>query len=84
MDTVYYGGVDGHQCAAGAGWSLVVGVAAFVGCVSMVSSNAMAVILDEFPIWQERRLHWPGSSVLASGQLLAHCFLLRPLTLHGR
>ena len=34
----------------GAGfWSLVVGVAAFVGCVSLVSSNAMAVILDEFP-----------------------------------
>ncbi|MCU6328974.1 Bcr/CflA family multidrug efflux MFS transporter [Enterobacter quasiroggenkampii] len=30
-------------------WTLVVGVAAFVGCVSMVSSNAMAVILDEFP-----------------------------------
>ena len=27
----------------------MVGVAAFVGCVSMVSSNAMAVILDEFP-----------------------------------
>jgi DHA1 family bicyclomycin/chloramphenicol resistance-like MFS transporter len=25
-------------------WALVVGVAAFVGCVSMVSSNAMAVI----------------------------------------
>ncbi|HDJ0952562.1 MFS transporter [Escherichia coli] len=31
------------------GGTLVVGVAAFVGCVSMVSSNAMAVILDEFP-----------------------------------
>ena len=30
-------------------WSLVVGVAAFVGCVSLVASNAMAVILDEFP-----------------------------------
>ena len=30
-------------------WALVVGVAAFVGCLSMVSSNAMAVILDEFP-----------------------------------
>jgi len=30
-------------------WALVVGVVAFVGCVSMVSSNAMAVILDEFP-----------------------------------
>lgn len=30
-------------------WSLVIGVAAFVGCISMISSNAMAVILDEFP-----------------------------------
>ncbi|HBN5338399.1 TPA: Bcr/CflA family multidrug efflux MFS transporter [Enterobacter cloacae] len=30
-------------------WALVVGVAAFVGCVSMISSNAMAVILGEFP-----------------------------------
>ncbi|EPW3922621.1 TPA: Bcr/CflA family multidrug efflux MFS transporter [Enterobacter sichuanensis] len=30
-------------------WALVIGVAAFVGCVAMVSSNAMAVILDEFP-----------------------------------
>lgn len=30
-------------------WALVVGVAAFVGCVTLVASNAMAVILDEFP-----------------------------------
>jgi len=30
-------------------WTMVVGIAAFVGCISMVSSNAMAVILDEFP-----------------------------------
>ncbi|HAS1472331.1 TPA: Bcr/CflA family multidrug efflux MFS transporter [Enterobacter bugandensis] len=30
-------------------WALVIGVAAFVGCVSMISSNAMAVILEEFP-----------------------------------
>jgi len=30
-------------------WALVIGIAAFVGCISMVSSNAMAVILDEFP-----------------------------------
>lgn len=30
-------------------WALVIGVAAFVGCVSMISSNAMAVIFDEFP-----------------------------------
>ncbi|MDY0971911.1 Bcr/CflA family multidrug efflux MFS transporter [Siccibacter turicensis] len=30
-------------------WSLVLGIAVFVGCISMVASNAMAVILDEFP-----------------------------------
>ena len=30
-------------------WALVLGVALFVSCVSMISSNAMAVILDEFP-----------------------------------
>ncbi|NUU67464.1 Bcr/CflA family multidrug efflux MFS transporter [Enterobacteriaceae bacterium BIT-l23] len=35
---------------AGVGfWSMVLGVAAFISCVSLVSSNAMAVILDEFP-----------------------------------
>ena len=28
---------------------LVLGVAMFIGCVSMISSNAMAVILEEFP-----------------------------------
>lgn len=30
-------------------WAMVLGVAASIGCVSMVASNAMAVILDEFP-----------------------------------
>ena len=30
-------------------WTLVLGIAVFVGCISMVASNAMAVILDEFP-----------------------------------
>jgi len=30
-------------------WTLVIGIAAFVGCISIVSSNAMAVILDAFP-----------------------------------
>jgi hypothetical protein len=46
-------------------WALVVGVAAFVGCVSMVSSNAMAVILDEFRIWRARHLRWRGRSASA-------------------
>lgn len=30
-------------------FALVLGVASYIGCVAMVSSNAMAVILDEFP-----------------------------------
>ena len=41
-------------------WALVVGVAAFVGCVSLVASNAMAVILDEFP-------HMAGSASSLAG-----------------
>ncbi|MGS9154927.1 Bcr/CflA family multidrug efflux transporter, partial [Salmonella enterica subsp. enterica serovar Infantis] len=41
-------------------WALVDGVAAFVGCVSMVSSNAMEVIFDEFP-------HMAGTSSSLAG-----------------
>ncbi|CAK9885412.1 MAG: Bicyclomycin resistance protein [Candidatus Erwinia impunctatus] len=37
--------------ALGLGFApLVFGVALFIGCVAMVSSNAMAVILEEFPL----------------------------------
>lgn len=37
-------------CALGLGlYPLIACVALFIGCVSMVSSNGMAVILDEFP-----------------------------------
>lgn len=30
-------------------WSTVIGVACYIGCISMVMSNSMAVVLDEFP-----------------------------------
>lgn len=43
-------------------WSMVLGVAAFIGCVSMVASNAMAVILDEFP-------HMAGTASSVAGTL---------------
>ena len=43
-------------------WALVVGVAAFIGCVSLVASNAMAVILDEFP-------HMAGTASSLAGTL---------------
>jgi hypothetical protein len=55
-------------------WSLVVGVAAFVGCVSMVSSNAMAVILDEFPHMAAPLRRWRGRSALVLAPLSARCF----------
>jgi len=42
--------------------SLVFGVAMFIGCVSTVSSNAMAVILDEFP-------HMAGTASSLAGTL---------------
>ena len=42
--------------------SLVFGVAMFIGCVSVVSSNAMAVILDEFP-------HMAGTASSLTGTL---------------
>lgn len=46
-------------------WSLVVGVAAFVGCVSMVSSMRWRSFLMSFPIWRERHLRWQEPSVSA-------------------
>lgn len=42
--------------------SLVFGIAMFIGCVSTVSSNAMAVILDEFP-------HMAGTASSLAGTL---------------
>ncbi|WP_017346928.1 Bcr/CflA family multidrug efflux MFS transporter [Pantoea sp. A4] len=41
---------------------LVLGVAMFIGCVSTVSSNAMAVVLDEFP-------HMAGTASSLAGTL---------------
>jgi DHA1 family bicyclomycin/chloramphenicol resistance-like MFS transporter len=64
-------------------WALVVGVAAFVGCVSMVSSNAMAVILDEFPHMAGTASSWRGRSASASALSLARCFRWPPLRRHG-
>lgn len=50
-------------CAMDLGfWPLVLGVAAFVGCVAMVTSNGMAVILDDFP-------HMAGTASSLAGTL---------------
>ncbi|PIJ68983.1 Bcr/CflA family drug resistance efflux transporter [Erwinia sp. OLMDSP33] len=50
-------------CALDLGFlPLVFGVAMFIGCVAMVSSNAMAVILEEFP-------HMAGTASSLAGTL---------------
>ncbi|WP_145599086.1 Bcr/CflA family multidrug efflux MFS transporter, partial [Yersinia alsatica] len=50
-------------CATGLGfWALVLGVAAYVGCIAMITSNAMAVILDDFP-------HMAGTASSLAGTL---------------
>ncbi|PVZ85786.1 Bcr/CflA family drug resistance efflux transporter [Serratia sp. S1B] len=43
-------------------WALVLGVAVYIGCIAMISSNAMAVILDDFP-------HMAGTASSLAGTL---------------
>lgn len=43
-------------------WALVIGVAVYVGCIAMITSNAMAVILDGFP-------HMAGTATSLAGTL---------------
>lgn len=43
-------------------WPLVLGVSIFVGCIAMISSNAMAVILDGFP-------HMAGTAASLAGTI---------------
>lgn len=43
-------------------WALVLGVAVYLGCIAMISSNAMAVILDDFP-------HMAGTASSLAGTL---------------
>ncbi|CDG47721.1 Bcr/CflA family multidrug efflux MFS transporter [Serratia symbiotica] len=43
-------------------WALVIGVAVYLGCIAMITSNAMAVILDGFP-------HMAGTASSLAGTL---------------
>lgn len=43
-------------------WAMVVGVAGYMGCISMISSNAMAIILEDFP-------HMAGTAASLAGTL---------------
>lgn len=61
-------------------WSMVVGVAIFIGCVSMVSSNAMAVILDEFPHMAGTASSLAGTLRFGIGAVTAALLSIMPLT----
>lgn len=54
-------------------WALVIGVAVYLGCIAMISSNAMAVILMIFRIWRAPRLPWPARCASASARWWGRC-----------
>lgn len=49
-------------------WALVIGVAVYLGCIAMISSNAMAVILMTSRTWRAPRLPWPARCASASAR----------------
>jgi len=59
---------------------LVFGVAMFIGCVAMVSSNAMAVILDEFPHMAGTASSLAGTMRFGIGALVGMLLANIPLT----
>lgn len=61
-------------------WSMVVGLAVFIGCISMVSSNAMAVILDEFPHMAGTASSLAGTFRFGIGAITGALLSLVPLT----
>ena len=61
-------------------WSLVLGIAVFIGCVSMVSSNAMAVILDEFPHMAGTASSLAGTFRFGIGAIIGALLLMATFT----
>lgn len=59
-------------------WALVLGVAAYVGCIAMISSNAMAVILDDFPHMAGTASSLAGTLRFTIGALVATILSLAP------
>lgn len=65
-------------------WALVIGVAVYLGCIAMISSNAMAVILTIFRIWRARRLHWLVPCVSVSVHWWGRYWQWHPARVPGR
>ncbi|WP_370465593.1 Bcr/CflA family multidrug efflux MFS transporter [Nissabacter sp. SGAir0207] len=65
--------------ASGLGfWALVLGVAGYVGCIAMVTSNAMAVIMDDFPHMAGTAASLAGTLRFGSGALIGSLLSMLP------
>lgn len=59
-------------------WMLVVGVAGYVGVIAMVTSNAMAVIMDDFPHMAGTAASLAGTLRFGTGALITALLALVP------
>ncbi|MFC0225433.1 Bcr/CflA family multidrug efflux MFS transporter [Serratia aquatilis] len=65
--------------ASGLGfWALVLGVAVYLGCIAMISSNAMAIILDGFPHMAGTASSLAGTLRFSTGALVGAILSLAP------
>lgn len=59
-------------------WALVFGVAGYVGCIAMVTSNAMAVIMDDFPHMAGTAASLAGTIRFGTGALIGSLLSMFP------
>jgi len=59
-------------------WALVFGVAGYVGCIAMVTSNAMAVIMDDFPHMAGTAASLAGTIRFGTGALVGSLLAMFP------
>jgi len=59
-------------------WLLVIGIAGYVGVIAMVTSNAMAVIMDDFPHMAGTAASLAGTLCFGTGALISALLALVP------
>jgi len=59
-------------------WLLVIGIAGYVGVIAMVTSNAMAVIMDDFPHMAGTAASLAGTLRFGTGALITALLALVP------
>jgi MFS transporter, DHA1 family, multidrug resistance protein len=59
-------------------WAMVMGVAGYVGVIAMVTSNAMAVIMDDFPHMAGTAASLAGTIRFGTGALVGAILAMAP------